>query len=362
MTFKAAYVRQTLDHQVIAPSVFGFAALALTPFFIKEEKPIKALALISLASMLFIAIPANMPMPGIPPLLIYPTMLFGNLYDAALRLPQCALVVTGQSKGPADYQKRMLTIKEKNRLPDLDGTVDLLPAQLNVVIAHRYDYQPRPVIQSYLAYKESLIETNTNFWAKAKAADFVVLQEMQDTYGYYPTVHDGPSWLELLSRYEPTRCQPSGLIVKKRAQPRGFKLKALETIHAKLGEPVKIATNDKVKIVFAKINVKITPLGSLQKLFFRIYPPAIAVQMKSGKKETYVAPTDNLRAGFILSPFVSAPEEIEALYSDFISAPGDRQNSNDVVEFTIGERKNDFPWHILSDHCTIELFSLENHN
>lgn len=357
MTFKAAYVRQTLDHQVIAPSVFGFAALALTPFFIKEtSKPIKVTALISLASMLFIAIPANMPMPGIPPLLIYPTMLFGNLYDTALRLHQCPSVLLGQSKIAADYQKRMAAIKEKNHLPALTGTVDLLPAQLNVVIANNYNYQPRPVIQSYLAYKESLIETNKNYWAKGKAADYVVLQEMTDTYGYYPTLHDGPSWVELLSRYEPTCCQPSGLIVKKRSQPRSITLKTLETIETKLGEPVTIAASN--QIVFAKINVKITPLGSLQKLFFRIYPTAIAVQLKNGKKESYVAPTDNLRAGFILSPFVRQPEEIKALYSQ----SKDLHTSNDVVELTISERKNDFPWHILSDQYTIELFSLENHN
>lgn len=356
-------MRQTLDHQVIAPSVFGFAALALTPFFIKEKsKPIKAIALISLASMLFIAIPANMPMPGIPPLLIYPTMLFGNLYDTAVRLPQSGLVLLGQSRGPADYQKRLADIKEKNHLPALTGTVDLLPVQLNVVIANNYNYQPRPVIQSYLAYKESLIETNKNYWSTKKAADYLVLQKMEDTYGYYPALHDGPSWIELLSRYEPTCCQPSGLIVKKRSQPRSIKLKALETIETKLGETVKIAATDKNKIFFAKINVKITPLGALQKLFFRIYPPGIDVQLKSGKKESYVAPTDNLRAGFILSPFVCQPEEINALYSDSSSASNTLHNSNDVVAFTISERKNDFPWHILSDHCTIELFSLENQN
>lgn len=359
MTFKAAYVRQTLDHQVIAPSVFGFAALALMPFFLQEKsKPIKVTALISLASMLFIAIPANMPMPGIPPLLIYPTMLFSNLYDTALRLHQCPSVLLGQSKITADYQKRMTTIKEKNSLPALTGTVDLMPAQLNVIIANNYNYQPRPVIQSYLAYKESLIETNKNYWATEKAADYVVMQKMEDTYGYFPTLHDGPSWIELLSRYEPTWCQPSGLIVKKRAQPRSITLKAIETIETKLGDPVKIATTDKNKIVFAKINVKITPLGSLQKLFFRIYPTTIAVQMKNGKKESYVAPTDNLRAGFILSPFVREPEEITALYANAQAL----HNSNDVVELTISERKNDFPWHILSDHYTIELFSLENHN
>lgn len=356
-------MRQTLDHQVIAPSVFGFAALALTPFFLKEKsKQIKAMALISLACMLFIAIPANMPMPGIPPLLIYPTMLFGNLYETAMRLPQCALALTGQSKSAADYQKRIEIIKEKNQLPALSGTVDLLPVHLNVVIANHYNYQPRPVIQSYLAYKESLIKINQDFWAKDKAADYLVLQKMEDTYGYYPALHDGPSWIEILSRYEPTWCQPSALIVKKRSQPLSIKLKALETIESKLGEPVKVAAADKDNIIFAKINVKITPLGSLQKLFFRIYPPAITVHMKNGKTERYVAPTDNLRAGFILSPFVSTPEEIKSLYSDFDSVAGALHKSNDVIELTIGERKNDFPWHILSDRYTLELFSLENQN
>ena len=101
-----------------------------------------------------------------------------------------------------------------------------------------------------------------------------------------------------------------------------------------------------------------TALGSLQKLFFRIYPADISVQLKNGKQESYVAPSDNLRAGFILSPFVATPEEIKALYSGTDSL----HQSNDVVTVKIAERKNDFPWHILSDHYTIELFSLEDQN
>ena len=73
---------------------------------------------------------------------------------------------------------------------------------------------------------------------------------------------------------------------------------------------------------------------------------------------SYVAPTDNLRAGFILSPFVATAEEIEALYTGAASL----HQSNDVITVKISERKNDFPWHILSDHYKIELFSLEEKN
>lgn len=354
MTFKAAYVRQTLDHQVIAPSVFGFAALALTPFFIKEKnKASKALALLSLSSMLFVAIPANMPMKGIPAVLIYPAMLFSNLYDTAVRLPQCAMVLQGQSSGEADYLKRMAVIKEKNHLPTLDGTVDLLPAEINVVIANNYNYQPRPVIQSYLAYKESLLETNKNYWPQKKAADYVILQEMKDTYGYYPALHDGPSWLELLSRYQPSWCEATALIIKKTATAGTMKLVPLQTIEAKMGDPIKIESS--TKILYAKINTKITALGSLQKLFFRIYPANITVKMKNGKSESYVAPTDNLRAGFILSPYFSQPQEMKELYSG-----PDAERS--VVELNIWPRANDLPWPVHSDSYTIELFALEGQN
>ncbi len=349
-------MRQTIDHQVIAPSVFGFAALALVPFFIKEKsKKLKALALISVVSMLFLAIPANLPLKGIPPLLFYPAMLFSNAYDTAVRLPQFVLVLLGKSSVEADYQKRMAAIKASNHLPPLDGTVDLLPAELNVLVANNYNYQPRPVIQSYLAYRKSLIKTNENFWQTKKAADFVVLQKMEDTYGYYPALHDGPSWLELLSRYEPYWCEHTALIVKKRVQPLAIKLKPIKTIVAKIGEPVTIEGTGNGKIIFAKINAKITPLGSLQKLFFRIYPTNITVKLVNGGSKSYLAPTENLRAGFILSPFISTPEEIKELYSSSKTA----LNGNTVVELKLSERENDLPWHILSEPYTIELFSLE---
>ncbi len=350
-------MRQTLDHQVIAPSVFGFAALTLAPFVLKEKrKAIKAFALISLTGMLFLAIPANMPMKGIPPLLIYPAMLFSNIYDCAVRLPQCLSILLSKSSNAADFQQRLAKIKESNHLPALDGSVDLLPANINAVIANNYNYRPRPVIQSYLAYKQSLLETNKNYWANEKSATYVVLQPMTDTYGFYPALHDGPSWPELLSRYQPHWCQPTALILKKRSVPGSFKLIPMKTIQAKLAEPIKLEASNKT--VFAKIDLKQTALGSLQKLFFRIYPPTLTVKLNDGKSESYAAPTDNLRAGFILSPFFLQPEEMKALYSTAI----DRPQANNVVEINLSERNNDLPWPILSDQYTIELFSLEINN
>jgi len=359
LTFKAAYVRQSIDHQVIAPSVFGFAALALIPFFFagKTSKWMKAVASVALASMLFVAIPANLPIAKMPYILSFPAMLFWNGYETVSRFSRCAQVLEGKSSIPDSYQKHMQGIKEANHLPPLKGTVDIFPNEINVVIASGYDYHPRPVIQSYVAYTQSLLKINRDFMQSPKAADFLVLQEMRDVYGFYPTSYDGPSWLEFLSRYEPTTCQPSGLIVKRRPTPVTLELKSLGTETAHLGEPIDLKDSG-TSVLFAKINLPITSAGSLQKLFFRIYPPTISVELKNGRKESFVVPTENLKAGFIISPFVCTPEEIKGLYAP---NPLDGLKDNEVARVTIGERKNDFPWHALSDNFTIELFSLERH-
>jgi len=345
-----------MDHQVIAPSVFGFAALALLPFCFTSgnSKKMRSLGCSTVVVMLFFALPLNIPLAGIPPLLTYPALLLGNVADTVARLPQAFRIMAGHSSIAADYAGRMEQIKEKNKLPQLDGTVDLLPTEISVILANGYDYHPRPVIQSYLAYQQSLLRLNDDYFHSEKSPDYVILQNMTDIYDYYPALHDGPSWLNFLSFYRPFSCQSAGLVLKK-SPGKVLTLRLKKTINADLGQAISL-DDCAGKIIFAKVNVSVNPLGSLQKLFFRIYPPSISVLLKSGKSLSFVAPTEDLKGGFILSPFVCQPSEINDLYQ---SEPLPGLAENMLSSMTISERPNDFPWHILSPKYTIELFTLE---
>jgi len=353
LTFKAAYVRHTIDHEVIASSVYGFAALSLVPFILKAErnKIAKIVGMVSVAAIMFVALPLSLPLNDVPLVVRYPMMLIQNALVIVQQTGPCLSQLGGNKVNQEGYDKRLGEIREKNQLADVNGTVDLYPCLCNVAIAHGYEYKPRPVFQSYLAYRQPLTKLNDDHLRSDKAANTLIIQEMTDLYGYYPTLYDGPSWPDILSRYEPKSCQPAGLVLSKRAQPLKWELRPLHAQRAKLGDAIEIKDAEN-KIVFAKINVALTPVGSVQKLFFRVFPPTLETTTSSGEKKTFKAPSEIMKSGFILSPFAKSPEQVQEMFTN------KRNSATDVTTFTVAESKNDFAWNVFAPDYTIELYEL----
>lgn len=354
MTFKAAFVRHTIDHEVIAPSVYGFAALALLPIILKHErdKPARYLAGATVALMLFVTLPISLPL-ELPLVTRYPVMLASNVIEVCFRAEPCLNQLTGKNPNLEKYEKRMAEIREKSKLPKIEGAVDLYPALCNVPVACGLDYRQRPVFQSYLAYTQELAKLNQNHLQSDRAASTLIIQDMSDLYGYYPMLYDGPSWVDMLAYYEPVSRAPGGLILKKRNQVLKAELRPLEAKRARLGDTVSLDAYEN-KLLFTKINVAISPIGSLQKLFFRVFPPTITVTLSDGSKKEYIAPSDIMKAGFLLSPFAVSPDDIDKL---FLREPNSA-SSNEIISMSISEKDNELPWSVFAPDYTIELYEL----
>lgn len=356
LTFKAAYVRHTIDHEVIACSVVGFAALTLLPIFLhgEQKKVIKWVAGAAAAILLFIAMPLSIPL-DTPVIFRYPAMLAENVLRFCFRIGPCISYLGGHSTYLDDYEKRMAEIRKKNVLPPIKGSVDIYPTLSDVVIAYGFDYKPRPIFQSYLAYRQPLAQTNLDHLKSDKAADTLIIQELKDIYGYYPMLYDGPSWPEILARYEPKSLHPGGLLLSKRLKPLTLTIQKADETSANVGEDVSRIDLKRSKILFAKINIAMTPIGALQKLFFRVYPPKIEVVTRDGTKRQFIAPSEIMKSGFIISPFARSPEQVQQLFQSKEPAGS---ADNDVSSFKLIETKNDFPWKVFSNNYTVETFSV----
>lgn len=352
LIFKAAYVRHTVDHEPIASSVYGFAALALIPLILKLEqnKVVKYIGVGAITVMTIFAFPLSLPV-DLPVFARYPALLLSNVLGVAQKTVPCISYLSGSPALQTKYEARMQEIRKGNQLPDIKGTVDIYPVMCKVPIAYNFEYKPRPVFQSYLAYRKPLAELNKEHLKTAGAANTIIIQTLHDCYGYYPLLYDGPSWIELLSRYEPQSCQPAGLVVTKRQAPRAVHLVELKTLSAKLGEPI-VLDEFGDKTVFAKVDAKLGTVGALQKLFFRIYPPEIEITLTDGTTKKFIAPSEIMKAGFIITPFAESPAEIKKLFDI------DR-DARRVRSITVSEQKNDFPWTIFAPEISVELFDVQ---
>lgn len=353
LIFKAAYVRHTVDHEPIASSVYGFAALSLIPLILKLEKNkvAKLLGIGLIAIMTLFTFPMSLPV-DFPVFVRYPALLLSNLLGVAQKTMPSIAYLSGASTLRAKFDERMRDIRDDNKLPEINGTVDFYPVMCKVPLAYNLDYKPRPVFQSYLAYRQPLTKLNEEHLKTNRAAETIVIQQMTDCYGYYPMLYDGPSWPDLISRYEPQSCQPAGLVLKKRVTPQTVNQSALEEQTAKLGDAVSLE-KFKDKIVFAKIDLKLNSLGALQKLFFRIYPPTIEAELADGSKKKFIAPSEIMKSGFIISPFAKTPEEVKRLWQSGSTG------ANQLTSFTISEQKNDFPWTVFEPGYSIKLSELK---
>lgn len=347
-------MRQTIDHEVIAPSVYGFAALAMLPIILKYEtnRLPRWVSGIALSIMLLVALPMSLPL-ELPLVTRYPALVFFNFVQIFVRTGPCIAHLGGSPAFHKRFEKRMQQIKNENKLPEIKGAMDIYPVMSNVAIAHNYDYRPRPVFQSYLAYQQPLTRINKDHLDSIKAAPTVVIQSLKDCYGYYPTLYDGPSWPALITHYEPVSCHPAGLVLKKRMVGLKSVLTKVSDKTFKIGETINVDQSDG-KIIFAEIDSNLSIPGWLQKLFYRIRPLAIDVVLKDGSKKHFIAPSEIMKAGFILSPFVLTPEETNKLCQ--LNLGG--LNSNEVSSLTISETKNELPWNVFSSECKIRLYQL----
>ena len=85
-------------------------------------------------------------------------------------------------------------------LPKIDGTVDVYPDDLAVVLSHAFAYAPRPVPQSYTAYTPQLAELNAAH-LRGRNAPENILFDIGPIDLRFSAMEDGSSWPEIWRHY-----------------------------------------------------------------------------------------------------------------------------------------------------------------
>jgi hypothetical protein len=185
-------------------------------------------------------------------------------------------------------------------------TIDLYPFDVAFVLASGGRYQPRPVIQSYSAYTPALAALNAQHLRSDNAPDLIYFR-IQTIDGQYPSLADGPSWPELMTRYDldpklgPAECG-TYLPLWRSERPRAWKLELLEERQVSLNEPVTVpsAVNGPI---WAEVDVQ--PRTWTAALNAAISEPILLLQVdaRTGSRE-YRLPRGMAAAGFLLSPYI----------------------------------------------------------
>lgn len=189
----------------------------------------------------------------------------------------------------------------------LEGKVDVYPFAGATIMASGMDYFPRPCLQSYEAYSPYLSELDAAHLRGQYAPDYVYFDI--EAGPDYPSLDDGLSWPELLTRYEPVGGD-FYLILRKSFIPRNFE-KVLYS-EGDIGFNQTIPLN--AGLVWAEIDVEKSAYGQLVGQIYK--DPIINIAISVGSKQPMLRLVPgSAKAGFLISPFVPDAKTFYRLYN-----------------------------------------------
>lgn len=317
IVFKAAYVRDDALHERTGHAFLLTLPLICLPVALAWRRAAGATGRAPSPSHIAVAASAAACLVGVWVALVRLHFLAGAL-DALTtwngqqedRAVEACLVLTGQSNLAGDCQARRVWMAKALPLPaDLD-TVDVMPFRQGLVLAHDWRYDPRPVFQSYSAYTPRLAGWNAEFWRGGQAPPSVLFQ-VDTIDGRLPSLDDGPSWPELLSRYQLRERTGTFQILRRSAAPREYSLAPVAAVSTRFGEEVPVPDAGGWP-VWARVEIEPNAAGRAAAFFFKIPMPYVVINGASG----YRMPAEMARAGFLLSPLVRTTDEFAALARD----------------------------------------------
>jgi hypothetical protein len=211
------------------------------------------------------------------------------------------------------YAKNLAEVRNTFPLPPIEGSVDVYPWNQAVLFAHGLQYDPRPVIQSYSAFTPELAELNAAHLRGSNAPDNVLFG-IDPTDAHFPSLEDGRSWPEFLTRYDVKGMTNTTLLLKRSAAPRTFQLTLLTELPVHFDEPVTLpATRDAP--IWAELEIKKSFFGAIASMLYK--PPALTVKvsLSGGPKFYYYLIPGMAHGGFLLSPLIQDTKSFVALAS-----------------------------------------------
>jgi len=204
-------------------------------------------------------------------------------------------------------------------LPPITGTVDAYPTDISAVLAHRFAYAPRPMIQSYAAYTPRLAELNAAHLRGEKAADNLIL-DVAPIDQRLASMEDGQSWIEMWRRYSFVGDTGGFLWLRRRATPIAVGAPhLLSSSTATLGVPVPLPAVACGGIM-ATVELRPTLRYRLGSLFWKA--PEIDLRFTPGDEDRRVEPT-LITTPFLVSPRIDTRRQFATFMQSGTVAPTD---------------------------------------
>ena len=269
-----------------------------------------------------------------------PDLLRGVLSNAQERLYTNATRIFSPATLLAKYQAELEAERSyfdlgATRKVVGNATLDVLGYEQAIAIYNQFNYHPRPVLQSYSAYRPHLSRLNAKFYASKRAPEYVLLK--LHTIDRRLLTYDDSEVLSLLvHRYEYVHTEKGYQLWH--LKPGGFSLSSIAPQPVKTatlvpGQPF-LAEEYSGKPLWAQIEFRPSLLGRLRGFLYKMPIVILRIQNTQGMVTEYRMPLPMGRTGFIINPVV---EDIIS-YMQFAGAKPDRLLRSLTIEVAKQDR------------------------
>ena len=234
----------------------------------------------------------------------------------------------------ADYQEALRKIRNEAAFKPLAGPSDIYPVDQAFLIAAGFDWDPRPILQSYSVYTPALLQQNREHLTGSRTPEHILFK-IGPTDNRLASLDDSSSWPILLTSYQFERFDNGFAVLTKQPSSYSPRFDKLVEIEADFGRAIELPQD--VDLLWANIDLVPSLKGRAQELFYKLSPLTIRLKFTSGDTREFRYIPGIGTEGFLISPWVGDTLDFVSL----ISRAG-RQSAERPVSMTIlgpaGER------------------------
>ncbi len=229
------------------------------------------------------------------------------------------------------------------------STLDVVGFEIGVAVLNKFNYQPRPVIQSYSTFNPPLDQLNYDLYASERAPQYV-LSKIQTIDRRLPTMDDARVLLMLAYRYEYLRTEKGFGLWKLNPgpfDPASVAPRLLRSSDLPVNQPLSVKDLADQPL-WLRVDLQPSFLGKIRSFFYK--PPQVTLHIETidDEKKDYLMPLPQGRTGFVINPLIEDVVD----YMHFANSQPVKRIKSITITIPVDERK------FFAESAAVEFSSL----
>jgi len=311
IVWKAGFVR----HDVHSITFFGFTLLI--PFFLECQNHLSKLYILMFRTLRYIVVSASLiGLFSSAGALNYLPSNFLARWNETVVKNVGMLVNLKESK--ANWDNVVANLKQQYELPQTRAqvgwaTVDIFSWEQGILFLNGFNWKPRPVFQSYVAYTPKLLAINSDFYKSPQAPEFVLFK-LQTIDNRFPLMDDAEAVKVILRDYRPVLTEKGYLLLKHepRSQPIAGNILLKQSVP--IGTPIDISQFSDRQLLLS-LDIRKSLAGRFYSLLYKLPPVYLEIGTTDGAKMSYRIVPNMVQSGVIINPLILSQTDLVGWYT-----------------------------------------------